>query len=51
NNADIDDDNDGYSDSDELADGTDPLDANSVPMGGLSLILIKAFLDKQKAAQ
>ena len=30
--------------------GTDPLDANSVPSSGLSMILIKAFLDKQKAA-
>ena len=44
-------DNDGYSDAEEAAEGTDPLDANSTPMGGLSLILIKAFLDKQKAAQ
>ncbi len=44
-------DNDGYSDAEEAAEGTDPLDANSAPMGGLSLILIKAFLDKQKAAQ
>ena len=44
-------DSDGFSDYDEIADGTDPLDANSVPMGGLSLTLIKAFLDKQKAEQ
>jgi len=44
-------DGDGYSDSEEVADGTDPLDANSTPMGGLSLTLIKAFLDKQKAEQ
>ena len=51
NNLDSDDDNDGYSDSEETNEGTDPIDANSVPMGGLSLILIKAFLDKQKAAQ
>jgi len=51
NNADTDDDNDSYSDAEELSQGSDPLDANSVPMGGLSLILIKAFLDKQKAAQ
>ena len=49
--CDADDDNDGYTDTEEAAEGTDPLDANSVPMGGLSLILIKAFLDKQKAAQ
>ena len=51
NNTDTDDDNDGYTDVEEIADGTDPLDANSAPMGGLSLILIKAFLDKQKAEQ
>jgi hypothetical protein len=44
-------DSDGFSDYEEIIDGTDPLDANSVPMGGLSLVLIKAFLDKQKAAQ
>ena len=51
NNTDTDDDNDGYTDAEEIADGTDPLDANSAPMGGLSLTLIKAFLDKQKAEQ
>jgi hypothetical protein len=51
NNTDTDDDNDGYTDVEEIADGTDPLDANSTPMGGLSLILIKAFLDKQKEEQ
>ncbi|MDB9843846.1 M4 family metallopeptidase [Porticoccaceae bacterium] len=51
NNSDTDDDNDGYSDSEEVSQGTDPLDANSTPMGGLSLTLIKAFLDKQKAEQ
>ena len=51
NNADTDDDNDSYSDAEELSQGSDPLDANSVPMGGLSLTLIKAFLDKQKAEQ
>jgi len=44
-------DSDGFSDYEEIIEGTDPLDANSAPMGGLSLILIKAFLDKQKAAQ
>ena len=49
--SDLDDDNDGYSDAEEIAEGTDPLDANSAPMGGLSLTLIKAFLDKQKAEQ
>lgn len=31
NNADTDDDNDGYTDADEVAAGTDPLDENSVP--------------------
>lgn len=41
-------DGDGYSDDHELDWGSDPLDANSVPIGGLSLTLIKAFLDKQK---
>ena len=51
NNSDTDDDNDGYSDAEEVSQGTDPLDANSAPMGGLSLTLIKAFLDKQKAEQ
>ena len=49
--SDLDDDNDGYSDAEEIADGTDPLDVNSSPMGGLSLTLIKAFLDKKKAEQ
>ena len=44
-------DSDGFSDYEEIIEGTDPLDANSAPMGGLSLILIKAFLDKQKSAQ
>jgi hypothetical protein len=48
--SDLDDDNDGYSDAEELSEGTDPLDANSTPMGGLSLTLIKAYLDKQKSA-
>ena len=51
NNTDTDDDNDGYTDVEEIADGTDPLDANSFHMGGLNLTLIKAFLDKQKAEQ
>ena len=41
-------DGDGYSDDHELDWGSDPLDANSVPMDGSSLTLIKAFLDKQK---
>ena len=34
NNADTDDDNDGFSDVDEIAVGTDPLDANDVPADG-----------------
>ena len=50
-NADTDDDNDGYSDNEEVTEGTDPLDANSAPVPGLSLILIKAFLDRQEPAQ
>ena len=44
-------DGDGFSDYEEITNGTDPLDANSAPMSGLSLILIKAFLDQQEAAQ
>lgn len=32
NNADLDDDNDGYSDADEIAFGSDPLDANDIPV-------------------
>ena len=51
NNADTDDDNDGYTDAEEITNGTDPIDANSGPTGGLSLNLIKAFLDKRKAKQ
>jgi len=51
NNADSDDDNDGYSDSHELAEDTDPLDANSAPRGGLNLMLIKAALDIKKAKE
>jgi hypothetical protein len=51
NNSDTDDDNDGYSDSHELAEGTDPLDANSAPRGGLNLMLIKAALDIKKAKE
>ena len=43
----VDTDGDGFSDDDELDWGSDPLDANSVPMGGLSLNLIKAFVDKR----
>jgi len=32
NNADLDDDNDGYSDAEEIAFGSDPLDANDIPV-------------------
>jgi hypothetical protein len=48
---DTDDDGDGYSDVQEIAEGTDPLDTNSAPMTGLSLTLIKAFLDRQEAGE
>ncbi len=33
NNADLDDDNDGYSDEEEIAAGSDPLDADDTPLG------------------
>jgi hypothetical protein len=49
-NADEDDDNDGFSDSEELAEGSDPLDAASIPSpipGGLSLPLIHAVLQSR----
>ena len=49
-NADEDDDNDGFSDSEELAEGSDPLDAASIPspvVGGLSLPLIHAVLQSR----
>lgn len=41
-------DRDGASDGHEVADGTDPLDSNSGPSSGISMVLIKAFLDKKK---
>ena len=44
-------DNDGYSDAEEVVEGTDPLDGNSAPRGGLNIMLIKAAMDKKKAAQ
>lgn len=44
-------DSDGFSDFEEIIEGTDPLDAKSLPKSGLSLALIQAFLDKQKAEQ
>ena len=46
NNADADDDGDGFIDSEEIAEGTDPLDADSYPdVGGLNLLIIKAAID------
>ena len=46
NNEDTDDDGDGVSDEEEIAEGTDPLDADSFPgSGGLNVILIKAAID------
>jgi hypothetical protein len=48
NNADSDDDNDGYTDTEETAAGTDPLDANSIPRGGLPIWLLKAVKDKME---
>jgi molybdenum cofactor biosynthesis enzyme len=55
NNADIDDDGDGFSDAYESANGSDPLDANSVPSvseeetGGLPIWMI--YLGTQMAEQ
>lgn len=50
-NADTDDDGDGFTDQEELAEGSDPLDADSVPeeIGGLSIIMLKAAIDAAKA--
>ena len=49
NFADLDDDNDGFTDLEEVGYGSDPLDKSSEPIiGGMNLILIKAILDKQK---
>lgn len=46
NNEDTDDDGDGVSDEEEIAEGTDPLDAGSFPgSGGFNVILIKAAID------
>ena len=48
NNADPDDDNDGWTDKEELAWGTDPLDADDAPaLSGLPIWLIKASIDQQ----
>ncbi|MDG1315663.1 MAG: DUF5011 domain-containing protein [Flavobacteriaceae bacterium] len=46
--CDADDDNDGYTDTEETAAGTDPLDANSIPSKGLPIWLIKAAKDKME---
>ena len=48
NNADTDDDNDGYTDTEETAAGTDPLSANSTPRSGLPIWLLKAAKDKME---
>jgi hypothetical protein len=45
--ADADDDNDGFSDVDEIEAGTDPLSAADFPVTGLSSALIKAAIDAQ----
>ena len=42
---DDDDDNDGFSDAEELSAGSDPKSAESTPPGGMSLPLIKAAID------
>ena len=50
NNADTDDDGDGSSDAEEIAEGTDPLDANDYPdLGGLNIMLIKAAIDARQS--
>ena len=50
NNADTDDDGDGYSDAEEIREGTDPLDAKSQPadIGGLNILVLKAAIDAAK---
>jgi hypothetical protein len=46
NNTDTDDDGDGSPDAEEIAEGTDPLDANDYPdLGGLNILLIKTVID------
>ena len=45
--CDPDDDNDGYDDELELALGSDPFDADSIPPSGINIIVIKAALDAQ----
>jgi subtilisin family serine protease len=52
NNADTDDDGDGSPDAEEIAEGTDPLDANDYPdLGGLNILLIKAAIDAAAEAR
>ena len=50
-NADTDDDNDGFSDEYEVSKGADPLDKNSIPKSGLNILLIKAALDLKNAKE
>jgi hypothetical protein len=50
-NADTDDDNDGFSDEYEISKGADPLDKNSIPKSGLNILLIKAALDLKNAKE
>jgi hypothetical protein len=50
-NADADDDNDGFSDEYEISKGADPLDKNSIPKSGLNILLIKAALDLKNAKE
>jgi hypothetical protein len=50
-NADTDDDNDGFSDEYEISKGADPLDKKSIPKSGLNILLIKAALDLKNAKE
>ena len=43
--------NDGYTDTEETAAGTDPLDGDSIPRSGLNILLIKGALDIKKAKE
>lgn len=46
NNADLDDDGDSFTDIEELAEGTNPLDSDDYPqVGGYKIMLIKAAID------
>jgi hypothetical protein len=52
NNADDDDDGDGFSDAEEVEEGTYPLDADSYPdIGGLNLFIIKAAIDAKTGSR